>query len=89
MDIGATASTNPYTYLSVNKSSQGSAPSGSSATAVSALGTTQDSVALQALSATLSSRPALYDATGALNTSAASQYLSDLTSSLISGDSQN
>ncbi len=84
MDIGATASTNPYTYLSVNKSSQGSVSSGSSATAVPAIGTTQNSVALQALSATLSSQPDLYDAKGALNTSAASHYLSNLTSSLSS-----
>ena len=84
MDIGATTSTNPYATLLASQSSQGSTPFASSATTVSALGTTQDSVALQALSATLASRPALYDAKGTLNTSAASKYLSDLTSSLSS-----
>jgi hypothetical protein len=84
MNIGATTSTNPFADLSAFQSSQGSTPFASSATTFPALGTTQDSAALQALSATLSSRPPLYDSRGALNTAAASQYFSDLTSSLTS-----
>lgn len=89
MNIGARTSASPYAYLTAFQSSQGSTPfasssPSSSAATVPALGTTQDAAVLQALSATLSSRPTLYDSTGALNTAAASQYFSNLTSSLSS-----
>jgi hypothetical protein len=80
MAIGATTSINPYTNPYAALGNLGTAVPTS--TASSTPGTTKDSATLQALASTLSSRPTLYDSTGALNTAGASQFFSNLTSSL-------